>query len=161
MWEQCSVIIIDRNALALRPDIAGQAARLRMWVESGGRILIFPQHGLPDSQAQPFPEFRFEEDVTSPSDSVGMPDESLCVFPNPLTQSDWEHWSVSRSTDHIIPRAGLKTDLVAGTIDLRQAFILRAPSGRGYLTAVSLDFGHQLETLHTGACRIFTNLLSR
>jgi hypothetical protein len=39
--------------------------------------------------------------------------------------------------------------------------VLRASDGRGSVTAVALDLGHQLETLQSGACRIFVNLLSR
>jgi hypothetical protein len=101
------------------------------------------------------------EDVSVPGDSVDLPDEAFRLFPNALTAADWGDWLVSRSTDRIVTGAGVKTELIAGTKDHLRAFILRALSGRGYVTAVSLDLGHQLETLHSGACRIIANLLSR
>jgi LmbE family N-acetylglucosaminyl deacetylase len=161
MWDRCTVIIIDRNALALRPDINGAAAGLRTWVEAGGRVVMFPQHGMSGTPVQVFPEFGFGPDVTPPYDSVDIPDGALRGFPNPLTPSDWERWVVSRSTDRIVAGSRINTELIAGTNDLHRAVILRAPFGRGSVTAVSLDLGHQLETLHAGACRIFANLLSR
>jgi hypothetical protein len=161
MWDRCTVIIIDRNALALRRDLDHAMGDLRMWVEAGGRVVLFPQRGLLPNPAQVFPEYSFVEDVSVPGDSVDLPDEAFRLFPNALTAADWGDWLVSRSTDRIVTGAGVKTELIAGTKDHLRAFILRALSGRGYVTAVSLDLGHQLETLHSGACRIIANLLSR
>ena len=161
MWERCTVVIVDRNALALRPDFGKGAAGIRQWIEAGGRVLLFPQHGAQGDSAQPFPEFRFENDPAGPGDTVDVPDADFGRNPNTLSASDWEGWQVGRSTDRIIAQRGIATGLIAGLRGGRNPLVLRASDGRGSVTAVALDLGHQLETLQSGACRIFVNLLSR
>lgn len=159
-WDTCSVIVIDRNALALRTDIRDVEARLQRWVRGGGHLIIFPQHGRLTTEAEIFQYFRFLADRTAPNDTIQVPDTRMALLPNALGSDDWQGWLVSRATDRIIPAQGVMVEPVAFSKGSSALCILRSPYGSGNVTAVSLDLNHQLQTIHTGACRILANLLS-
>ena len=157
-WDTCAVIVIDRNAVALRTDLRDASEELERWVSNGGKLILFPQHGEEGKVGKPFAFFHFTPDVVPPDAVIGVKGARLTQIPNSLHPADWQGWLVSYSTDRISAGGGLSADTVAvagGTPTL-----LRYAQGRGSVTAVSLDFVHQLLTLHPGACRVLANILS-
>ncbi|HUI64339.1 MAG TPA: hypothetical protein VL126_05840, partial [Bacteroidota bacterium] len=159
-WDTCATIVIDRNAIALRPDLRAVMGDVRAWVARGGHLIVFPQHESRSVADRAFPEFRFEDDMTPPQESVELLQEHFGLFPNHLDATDWQNWLVSRSSDRIVLAGDIKTEVIARSTKGQTALLLRIPLGNGNMTVVTLDFNHQLETLHPGACRIFANMLS-
>ncbi|MCS7013840.1 MAG: PIG-L family deacetylase [Chloroherpetonaceae bacterium] len=169
-----STILVDMRAGEYRRDVLAHSKKLFEFVEQGGHIVAFynkPQDWNPNKRLlAPYPiELTMERVVEEDAKvTVLRPKHPLLNVPNKIDQSDWNDWIQERSlylpADDTTKTAPQYERLLAMS-DEGEAqpptSMLTAKVGKGTYTYVSLALYRQLKRLHTGALKLFSNLISQ
>ncbi|MCI0693377.1 PIG-L family deacetylase [candidate division KSB1 bacterium] len=160
--EALDVLIIDRRALTLQPEIAEKRQALDQFVNRGGHLIVLAQDAAAWN-AKPL-----WEDMTLTASSLlaaNMPVQSdashvLLAKPNFIAPEDWNEWLFWRGYNQISGSA-----LTAATVPVRTMpdglpLIVTATVGNGKRTYVDLALHPQLMNIHAGAFRLLANLIS-
>jgi LmbE family N-acetylglucosaminyl deacetylase len=157
-----NVLIIDRRALSLQPEIAVLQAELNRFVEAGGHLIVLAQDAAAWNAKPLWEGMRLT--ATSQFEAA-MPvqveaGEALLNKPNLLAADDWNDWLFLRGYNVISGEA-----LAAAKVPIRAGFtgsplVITAPAGQGRRTYVDLALSPQLMNIHAGAFRVLANLIS-
>lgn len=156
------VIVMDRAALALRPDLPGRLQDIEAWVHAGGHLVILPQPDLRPSVPGSIGGIRFIPGGPRPATApvTFEPDSRILESPNRIAPGDFDGWIIARTQGgFVLPEAGnAKVHLRDATTGKPVAASLAI--GTGSITVTNLDLLPQLGIVHPGAFRILGNLLS-
>lgn len=160
--EALDVLIIDRRALSLQPELAALRQALNRFVEGGGHLIILAQDAAAWN-AQPLWEgMRLTASHTLEADTPLQTEAGQVMFnrPNSLAAADWNEWLFLRGYNTITGEA-----LASAAIPLRASMdghplIVTATAGQGKRTYVDLALSPQLMNIHAGAFRLLANLIS-
>ncbi|MDZ7360260.1 MAG: PIG-L family deacetylase [candidate division KSB1 bacterium] len=158
--EPLSVLVIDRRALTLRPEIAARRDELQRFVESGGHLIVLAQDAE-KWNAQPLWEGMRLTAVSTLEPATPVQIDAAGAIgnqPNHLTPEDWQNWLFLRGYNAIAVGE-------AAVVPLRSAvdgspLIVTAAAGQGKRTYVDLALNPQLMNVHAGAFRLLANLIS-
>lgn len=158
--DSLGTIILDRDAIALRPDCASHIPSLASWVTEGGRLVVLSQYERPGEDLIEGISFvpRPQRESTEPvaGDSLNP----LLVQPNRIGRSDWEGWVVSRAMGSLLVKSVTGCETVVSSADAQSPLIVTARKGKGLVRFVALDLSSQLLNVHPGAYRLLANLVS-
>jgi len=158
--EPLNVLLIDRRALTLRPEISARRDDLKRFVEAGGHLIVLAQDAA-SWNAQPLWDgMRLTAVSTLEAETPVQIDAAYAIGnqPNHLTPEDWQNWLFLRGYNTVA--AG-----VAAAIPLRSAvdgspLIVTVAAGQGKRTYVDLALSPQFMNVHAGAFRLLANLIS-
>ncbi|HTY60564.1 MAG TPA: hypothetical protein VMF59_17195, partial [Bacteroidota bacterium] len=155
-------VLIDRNALNLRPDARGVSARVAAWVRSGGRCVMLRQGPLPPGENPLAEAAGFAAGpVIAPEAGVAAAEhDSLLTYPNPISASDWQNWIISRALSPLRISSGSHPVVHCTDASTGAPLVASVKLGEGTLTVVALDLLPQIQIVHPGAYRLLANLLS-
>jgi len=157
-----NVLIIDRRALSLQPEIATLQAELNRFVERGGHLIVLAQDAAAWN-AKPLWEgmrltatSQFEATIPIQVEAG----EALLNKPNLLAADDWNDWLFLRGYNVVsgVALASAKVPIRAGFNG--SALVIITPAGQGKRTYVDLALSPQLMNIHAGAFRLLANLIS-
>lgn len=156
------VLIIDRRALSLLPQLAALRQELDRFVERGGHLIVLAQDAAVWN-AQPLWEgMRLTASHIGEADTPVQSEAGQALFnrPNLLTAADWNDWLFLRSYNTITGEM-----LASAAIPLRASLdgnplVVTAAAGQGKRTYVDLALSPQLLNIHAGAFRLLANLIS-
>ena len=160
--DSLDVLIIDRRALTLKPQIINYKDEITKFINKGGHLIVLAQDAS-SWNANPFwggmhltPTFSFDKDVPVQIDST----HSLISFPNIINSNDWNGWLFRRGynviSGSILEDAELPVRLKSHGIPL----VVTLTEGKGKRTYVDLALNHQWMNIHAGAFRLLANLIS-
>ncbi len=156
------VVIIDRRALTLRPELTENQADLEQFVARGGHLIVLAQdaevwnaHPL-WAGLQLTPTQSLDEQVPLAMDEG----HEFVSQPNPLSNDDWENWLYLRAYHRISGKA-----LQSATAPIRteadgEPLVVTMAHGQGRQTYIDLALAPQLLNIHAGAFRLLANLIS-
>ncbi len=157
-----NVLIIDRRALSLQPEIAMLQTELNRFVEGGGHLIVLAQDAATWNAKPLWEGMRLT--ATSQFEAA-MPvqveaGEALFHKPNLLAADDWNDWLFLRGYNVISGEA-----LASAKVPIRAGFtgsplVIITPAGQGKRTYVDLALSPQLMNIHAGAFRLLANLIS-
>lgn len=143
------------------------SACLLEYARRGGNLVVFYQHGSEaDLQSTaPFPIKISKDIIASESAAVKILDRDhpLMSTPNRITEKDFDGWTGNRAVFPAVEWASEYTPLVeSGDVgeEAKKGGLLVARAGSGSFVYVSYDVGRQLLAPHTGAYRLFANIVS-
>jgi hypothetical protein len=157
-----NVILIDRDALVGVSTLGARSARLREWVENGGRLVVLPQMAYRGG-SMPFAPggmFRMSPFLAPSAPIAADTAKALFRIPNALAPEDWDHWVVARTFGSVAVAPGRPSVVLARSAETNADVIVDMPEGRGRVTLVAIDLVSQLLNLHPGAHRLLANLLA-
>jgi hypothetical protein len=157
-----NVLIIDRRALSLQPEIATLRSELDRFVERGGHLIVLAQDAAAWN-AQPLWNGIRLTSTTTLDDHTPLQLEAghaLLNTPNPLTPEDWEDWLFLRGYNTIAGEALASAAAPVRTMPEGNPLIVSAGMGNGKRTYVDLALSPQLMNIHAGAFRLLANLIS-
>ncbi|CAN5341395.1 PIG-L family deacetylase [soil metagenome] len=163
-----TTVVIGPRAYEANPELVRQNQRLFDYAAAGGRLVVqFGQYPMANPGILPFPITisRPPTRVTDETAAVTFAEPAApeLVFPNAITQADFEGWVQERAT--FMPRefdSRYRTFLAMndpGEAPVRSA-VLVAPLGSGTYVYVTLALFRQFTEGVPGAARIFVNLLA-
>jgi hypothetical protein len=160
--EALNVIIIDRRALTLQPEIAALRPELDRFVERGGHLIVLAQ----DAEiwnAQPLwnglrlaPSFSLEANAPLAIEAS----HPLLNQPNHVTSEDWDDWLYLRGYNAISGELLATAGIPLRAMPEGSPLIVTAAAGQGKRTYVDLALHPQLMNIHPGAFRLLANLIS-
>jgi len=156
------VLIIDRRALSLRPEIVTLQAELQRFVEAGGHLIVLAQEAATWNAMPLWEGMRL---AATPQFEAAMPlqietGQALLNKPNLLAADDWNDWLFLRGYNVVSGEA-----LASAAVSIRAGFggsplVVTTPAGQGKRTYVDLALSPQLMNIHAGAFRLLANLIS-
>ncbi|MBC8180197.1 PIG-L family deacetylase [candidate division KSB1 bacterium] len=162
MIDSLNILIIDRRALTLKPQLAQFKNTLDEFVNKGGHLLILAQDA---SSWKTNPLWRGIElkntilcDETLPVDAVSSHD--FLKTPNRITGESWDGWLFQRSYNIVTGSALEDAEIPVKAKQQNLPFIVTKKDGSGKRTYVDLALGHQFMNVNPGAFRLFANLIS-
>lgn len=164
-------LIIDKDAIALRPDLTACNPCLLDYVKRGGNLLILSQRADDwtllecGSRFIPYPLALSTERVALETAPVRIAEEThpVVTLPNKLTPRDFEGWSFERASSvALFWGDGYSAPLETGDPgeEARRGVLLVARHGDGSFIYSALALSPQLLDGHTGAYRLLANLIS-
>lgn len=156
------VLLIDRRALTLRPEILERREQLLRFVENGGHLIVLAQEPEAWRASALFPGCelretdRFDNELPVQFDH-GHP---LVIAPNELTQADWQNWILRRAYQEIVLGNGVQAEKLVLAADSGSPLLISAERRLGRLTYIGLALTPQLLNVQPGAYRLLANLIS-
>jgi len=158
--EPLNVLLIDRRALTLRPEIAARRDDLKRFVEAGGHLIVMAQDAEKWNAQPLWDGMRLTAVSTLEAETPVQIDAAYAIGnqPNHLTPEDWQNWLFLRGYNTVAAGA-------ATAIPLRSAvdgspLIVTSAAGQGKRTYVDLALSPQFMNVHAGAFRLLANLIS-
>jgi hypothetical protein len=163
-------LIIDNDAIALRPDSTACNPCLLDYVKKGGNLLILSQRAddwnliACGSRFAPYPLSLSTERVALETAPVRIVEEGhpLVTSPNKLTSKDFEGWSIERASS-VATGWGEAYSAPLETGDpgeaSRRGVLVVARHGEGSFIYSALALRPQLLEGHAGAYRLLANLI--
>jgi hypothetical protein len=160
--ESLGVLIIDRRALTLQPQIAAWRPELDRFVDRGGHLIILAQdpaawNAAPlwaDVQLKPASIFSHDTPVHA---AAG---HAMLVFPNPIAAEDWQEWLFLRAYNFVSLPATNGVEIPLRAAPGGEPLLITVKMGQGRKTYVDLALNPQLMNVHAGAFRLLANLIS-
>ncbi len=164
-------LIIDDDAVALRPGLTACNPCLLEYAKRGGNLVVLRQRAddwnliLCGSRFAPYPLALSAERIASEAAAVKIVDDAhpIVTSPNKLTPKDFEGWSFERASSVALRWA----DEYSGPLetgdpgeDARRGVLLVARHGEGSFIYLSLALRPQLSDGNAGAFRLLANLIS-
>jgi len=165
--KQYDTILVGIRAYAVRPDLIAHNARLLEYVQQGGVLIV--QYNTPefDKNYGPYPyKMTSRPEETSEEDSevrILAPDHPAFVWPNPISEADFEDWVEQRGSKFWVEWDKRYTPLVEmhdEGQEPQQGVWLTARHGEGMYVYCALAWYRQLPYAVPGAVRMFANLIS-
>jgi hypothetical protein len=153
------VVVIDRDALVLRPDMPQAHDALLEWVRAGGQLVVLPQFSATAVPAAQTFEFTFRSRAGIPPSARLTLDSASALLrtPNRIQEEDWSGWVGARALGMV--EAGKEYESPARDAATGEALIASGRLGNGRITLVALDLISQLVNVHPGAHRLLANLV--
>lgn len=156
------VLILDRRAAALHPNIAASGATLREFVEQGGHLIVLSQeHG--DIAKIPLlagitvsPTFRFDERTPVALDRA----HAFLSSPNSLTEDDFAGWVFERAHNAVGLKAKERLEVPLRAERGSEPLLVSRKIGMGRVTYTDLALAPQWMNVHAGALRLLANMIS-
>jgi hypothetical protein len=169
-----TTILIDMRAGEYRRDLLAQSKKLFEFMEQGGHVVAFynkPQDWNANrDKLAPYPIELTSERVVEEDAKVTVLNAKHHFFnkPNKIEPNDWLDWVQERSV--YLPaddttKTSVRYERLLAMSDENESqpptSILTAKVGKGSYTYLSLALYRQLRTLHSGALKLFANLISQ
>ncbi len=158
--DEIDILIIDRRALSLQPELAQRRQDFEAFVAAGGHLLVLAQDAPAWNASPLWPDMQLTAsqkfDANYPLASVaGHP---LLSQPNVVSEEDWQDWLYARAYNRL---AGAMLAQAEKPVSADgEALVVTRTLGQGRQTYVDLAFGPQLANVHPGAFRLLANLIS-
>ncbi|NUO83135.1 PIG-L family deacetylase [candidate division KSB1 bacterium] len=160
--DSLDVLILDRRALSLAPEISKRQENLTAFVRRGGHLLVFAQDAAAWQAAslwkdlQLAPTAIFDEETRLQT----IDNHPLLSAPNVLTAEDWNGWLNARGYNLVrLVEAGA-AEAPVRAMENGAPLLVTKKLEQGKLTYVDLALTPQLLNLHPGAFRLLANLIS-
>lgn len=160
--DSLEVLLVDRRALLLAPQIAKLREAIAGVAERGGHAIILAQEAESWNAAPLWEGLRltatphYDEEYP-----VGISARhALLTAPNALAEETWSNWLFARAENviELTQREGVETPLLAAETDA--PLLITKKIGSGKMTYVDLALTPQLMNIHPGAFRLLANLVS-
>jgi len=170
LW-QYTTILLDLRAYAYRSDLVAQNENLLAYVKNGGNVVCF-YHKSFDWNGHDFAPYRLKlsrKRVTEETAEVKilLPKHSLLNVPNKIRPLDWWGWVQERNLylpesdpDATSPKYQRLLQMSDTGESAPPTSLLWTKYGKGTYTYTSLALYRQLRLFHTGAMKLFFNLIS-
>ncbi|ACF15160.1 LmbE family protein [Chloroherpeton thalassium ATCC 35110] len=167
-----STILLDLRAYAYRSDLVKLNENLLEYVKNGGNVVCF-YHKTFDWNGHdfaPYPLMLSRKRVTEESAPVKMllPNHPLLNEPNKIEPIDWWGWVQERNLylpENDTAQTSAKYQRLLQMSDTGEnappTSLLWAKYGKGTYTYTSLALYRQLRQFHTGALKLFFNLIAQ
>lgn len=157
-----NVLIVDRRALSLLPEVAALQSELNRFVEAGGHLIVLAQDAA-IWNAKPLWNGMLLTATTQFEATMPLQMETgttLLNTPNRLAAEDWNEWLFLRGYNIVSGEA-----LATAIVPIRAGFsgsplVATFPVGAGKRTYVDLALFPQLMNIHAGAFRFLANLIA-
>jgi len=160
--DSLDVLLVDRRALTLAPEINKLKKELLAFTQRGGHLIVLSQDaavwnasslwkGLSLAPSTIYDEAIPLRDVES---------HALLSAPNQLAAEDWSGWLYARGYNTVTIT---ETDGIAAplrTVEGDAPLLVTKKTGSGKITYVELALTPQLLNIHPGAFRLLANLVS-
>ncbi len=169
-----TTILIDMRAGEYRRDLLAQSKKLFEFMEQGGHVVAFynkPQDwNANQDKLAPYPIELTSERVVEENAKVTVLNAKHHFFnqPNKIKPNDWLDWIQERSlylpSDDTAKTSARYERLLAMSDENESqppTSMLTAKVGKGSYTYISLALYRQLRVLHSGALKLFANLISQ
>ena len=158
--ETLDVLLIDRRALTLQPQLADFKETLNQFCNRGGRLIVLAQDAAAWNAKPLWEGMRLSPtlEMDASFDVQMDPSHPLLTTPNLITPEDWNDWLFQRAHN----RVSVET-LAAAAVPVsagQHPLIVSFAEGRGRKTYVDLALQPQLMNLHPGTFRLLANLIS-
>lgn len=160
--QSLNVLIVDRRALSLCPEISSAQNELNRFAEGGGHLIVLAQDAAVWNANPLWSGMML---TATPQFEATMPlqmeaGSALLNGPNHLAAEDWNDWLFLRGYNVISGEA-----LTTATVPIRAGFggsplVASFSAGAGKRTYVDLALSPQLLNIHAGAFRFLANLIS-
>ena len=156
------VLLVDRRALSLKPQIKDLKNDMVNFVKKGGHLIVFAQDAVTWNESPLWsgmdltPTVQYDENIELKLSST----HTLLKQPNPIASQDWNGWLYSRGYNIVSGSALKSAELPVRVADSGEALIVVSADGKGKQTYVDLALGHQWMNIHPGAYRLLANLIS-
>jgi LmbE family N-acetylglucosaminyl deacetylase len=156
------LIVMDRDALSLRPDLRGRLGDLEAWVRAGGQLVILPQ---PEDRLAPglsIGGIRFTGDPIRPATApvVLEAGSRMLAAPNRITPEDFEGWIIARTLGGFILPGDADARVHVREAETGKPLAASLALGSGSITVTSLDLLPQMGIVHPGVFRLLGNMIS-
>jgi len=160
--EALDVLIIDRRALSLKPEIASLRPEFDRFVERGGHLIVLGQDAAVWNDQPLWNGISLTSINTLDNNTPLQLDagHALLNRPNYLTPEDWEDWLFLRGYNTVAGEVLASTAIPARALPEGNPLIVSAGAGKGKRTYVDLALPPQLMNIHAGAFRLLANLIS-
>jgi GlcNAc-PI de-N-acetylase len=160
--EALDVLIIDRRALTLQPEIAEKRQALDQFVNRGGHLIVLAQDAAVWNAK---PLWEGMELTTSSTLAASTPMQidgghALLAKPNFIAPEDWSEWLFCRGYNKISGPALAAASIPVKALPDGAPLVAVFPAGNGKRTYVDLALPPQLMNIHAGAFRLLANLIS-
>lgn len=181
-FDHLHTIIVDIRAYFVRKDLRMHNGNLLEWVKNGGNLIVQyqktfewnagetdpldPSKKNPETTFAPYPiRLGGRDRVTYENAPVMLlqPQHVLFQQPNTITGQDWEGWIQERGLYFPNQYDQSYTELFEMADPGEKAYrgsTLLATYGKGTYLFTALSWYRQLQVLHSGAFRMFANLIS-
>jgi LmbE family N-acetylglucosaminyl deacetylase len=171
--QKYDTIIIDNRGYEAHPELIAANARLLEFAKNGGTLIVFyhksnewnPDQQKLRPQLAPLPIMLGNERVTQEDAPVTFTDAQhpLLNAPNKITQEDFKDWVQERGLYY--PKtwdAAYRAPLAMSDTGepALQGGLLTLDYGRGQYIYTSMVWYRQLRAGHSGAYRVFANMIS-
>ncbi len=162
-----NVILLGVRAYAAREELKTYNSRLLDYVKNGGVVIV--QYNTPeyDHNFGPYPYVMGgnPEEVTDEASKVDIldPKNPIFLWPNPITQRDFEGWVEERGSKFLKSWDSHYTALLSTQDDAQEpqkGGLLYARYGKGVYIYNAYAFYRQLPEGVPGAFRLFANMIS-
>ena len=156
------VLLVDRRALSLKPQIKDLKNDMVNFVKKGGHLIVFAQDAVTWNESPLWsgmdltPTVQYDENIELKLSST----HTLLKQPNPIASQDWNGWLYSRGYNIVSGNALENMELPVREKHSGKPLIVSLTGGKGKQTYVDLALGHQWMNIHPGAYRLLANLIS-
>jgi len=156
------VLVIDRRLLTLKPQVAGFKDEIDHFVNRGGHLIIMAQDAGSWNEKPLWeglhlkPTYLFDENIPLQVDY----EHTLLKSPNIIEPEDWDGWLYSRAYNVLSGKVVEEANLPVKAKQEDVPLIVSGQEGRGKRTYVDFALGYQLMNIHSGAFKLFANLIS-
>jgi hypothetical protein len=155
-----SVVIVDRDLLSDTRCTERTMQELAGWIRSGGKALVFPQHGRGATWLTGLCGATFEAiDPLSAEAEMTIDTSAMFATPNRIAPVDWQGWVESRAFAEVRQQATL-TGTLHRAWSGQHPLVVTAAVGKGSVTLVAADLLSQFTNCHPGTYRILANLIA-
>ena len=160
--EKMDVLIIDRRALTLKPDIKHHTQALFDFVDRGGHLIILAQDADIWNEQPLWEGISLEASVLIDENTSVIMDDTYPLFskPNRITSIDWSGWLFLRAYNAVSSSDVENAQVLLRTEKQSSPLIVTVESGDGRMTYVDLALAHQWLNIHPGAFKLLANLVS-
>jgi hypothetical protein len=157
------VLIIDRRALTLQPQIAEWRDELDQFVERGGHLIILAQDAAVWNAQPLWKEMRLTPTpLFDPETPLHVEaNHALLTYPNPTASTDWQDWLFARAYNVVTLSATNGMEIPLRAAPGGEPLLVTTKKGQGRMTYVDLALSPQLMNVHAGAFRLLANLISQ
>lgn len=156
------VLIIDRRALTLQPQMAEWRDEFDQLVERGGHLIILAQDAAAWNARPLWDEMRLTPaQLFDPETPLHVDaNHALLAYPNLIAPSDWQDWLFARAYNAVALPATNGMEIPLRAAPGGEPLLVTTKKGRGRKTYVDLALSPQLMNVHAGAFRLLANLIS-
>lgn len=157
------VLIIDRRALTLLPQLAAQRSRLDAFARNGGHLVVMAQDDAAWQQAPLIDKIalRKSDRLAENLPLALLDNHRLLTSPNEVLLEEFDGWLNQRGYNEVVLQEGSSAEILIRTETEGRPLLISESFGQGRKTYIELALTAQLLNVHPGSYRLLANLLSQ
>jgi LmbE family N-acetylglucosaminyl deacetylase len=151
-----SVIFVDEFSSPTITRSPGGSETIMRWVSAGGRLIVFSQYPtehFPDDSVK----FIFQNTTYSEND-VEEKDDSLLMYPNQFSHTDWQGWFFAFAFGGIDFHQSPAVKPIVLSKEKQVPLVVIRNFGKGEIIYSTLNIGTQLCNVQLGAYKMLANM---